>query len=69
MRSLKLHLSAFAALLPCVMAVSEGNLLVNLFGLLYAVWLIIWLNESERGKRFLRRYHAEICRIEQMLNQ
>ena len=58
---------AFVAIVPMSLVFSEGNLWVNFFGLLYIVWLCIWLHDSETGRRFLRRYYHEILRLENNL--
>lgn len=66
MKRLSLHLTAFALLIPCVAAFSEGNLLVTLCGFIYLFWLWLAANETERGRRFLRDYYREILRLERM---
>lgn len=67
MKRISLHLTAFAVLLPCVAAFTEGNIWVTFCGFLYLVWLWFAANETERGKRFLRDYYREILRLERML--
>lgn len=63
-----LHLIAFVAMMPCMLVfnVSE-EIWVNFLGFVYCAYLVILLNESEKARRFLRRYYHEILRIENML--
>ena len=67
MKRIVLHLTALAVLLPVTAVFSNGNLVFNFLGLLYAVWLFIFLNDSGTGRRFLRRYYHEILRLENMM--
>lgn len=67
MKAIKIHLTAFAVLLPLLAVVSTGNLAANFLGVLYAAGLYIYTANSERGKRFIRRYYREVLRLEDML--
>lgn len=62
-----LHLCAFLAVVPVVAVFSEGSLWINTAGMVYFVWLGIWLNDSDRGRKFLRDYTEEIERIERTM--
>lgn len=60
-----LHLIALVVLMPCVMVFNvSGEIWVNILGLIYCAYLVILANESERARRFLRRYYHEILRLE-----
>ena len=69
MKRILLHVRAFVALLPMVAVFSEGSLWVNAAGILYFVWLGIWLSDSPAGHRFLRDYYREVMRIERMMSE
>ena len=62
-----LHLTAFVAVVPVMAVFSEGSVWVNAIGMVYFVCLGIWLNDSPRGRKFLRDYCNEVHRIERML--
>lgn len=64
MKRIILHLAAFVAMLPLAAVFSEGNVIVNILGLLYFAWLFIWLNDNPTGRKLLRAYYREILRIE-----
>lgn len=66
MNSIKLHSIAFAVILPCILALLEGSLIINLVGVLY-ILLIFRLSYTKPGKRFIRRYYKEILRLESLL--
>lgn len=66
MNSIKLHSIAFAVILPCILALSEGPLIINLVGVLY-ILLLFRLSYTKPGKRFIRRYYKEILRLESLL--
>ena len=51
-------------MLPLAAVFSEGNVIVNILGLLYFAWLFIWLNDNPTGRKLLRAYYREILRIE-----
>lgn len=68
-KSILLHLRAFVCVAPVVAVFSEGSLWVNTLGLLYFVWLAIWMSDSPSGRRFVRDYYAEVLRIEHMLTR
>ena len=63
MKRIKIHIIAFAIFLPLITIFSEGNLAINLFGIIYA-FSLFWLSKTTRGKQFIRSYHKEVCRIE-----
>lgn len=66
MNSIKLHSIAFAVILPCILALSEGLLIINLIGIAYILFLFK-LSSTKIGKRFIRRYYKEILRLESLL--
>lgn len=66
MNSIKLHSIAFAVILPCILALSEGLLVINLIGIAYILFLFR-LSSTKIGKRFIRRYYKEILRLESLL--
>lgn len=66
MNSIKLHSIAFAVILPCILALLEGSLIINLVGVLY-ILLLFRLSYTKPGKRFIRRYYKEILRLESLL--
>lgn len=66
MNSIKLHSIAFAAILPCILTLSESSLIVNLAGIIYTL-LLFRLSRTKRGKRFIRSYYREILRLESLL--
>jgi len=66
MNSIKIHCLAFVVALPCILALSEGLLIINLVGILYML-LIFRLSYTKPGKRFIRRYYKEILRLESLL--
>ena len=66
MNSIKLHSIAFAAILPCILTLSEGSLIVNLMGIIYAL-LLFRLSYTKSGKRFIRSYYREILQLEALL--
>ena len=66
MNSIKLHSVAFAAILPCILTLSEGSLIINLVGILY-ILLLFRLSCTKCGKRFIRSYYREILRLEALL--
>lgn len=60
-----LHLIAVLVLMPCVMVFNvNGEIWINILGIIYCSYLVILMNESERARRFVRRYYHEILRIE-----
>lgn len=67
MNSIKIHCLAFAILMPCIMAFSEGSLVVNILGVAYML-LLFRLSGTTIGKRFIRAYYKEILRIENQLS-
>lgn len=66
MNSIKLHSIAFVVILPCILALSEGPLIINLIGIAYILFLFR-LSSTKIGKRFIRRYYKEILRLESLL--
>ena len=66
MNSIKLHSIAFAVILPCILALLEGSLIINLVGILYML-LIFRLSYTKPGKRFIRSYYREVLRLESLL--
>ena len=63
-----LHLTAFAALMPCVLLFnSNENIWVNALGFIYVAYLFLAWNESKRVRKFFRDYYREILRIERMM--
>jgi len=66
MNSIKLHSIAFAIILPCILALSEGSLIINLVGMLYTL-LLFRLSYTKPGKRFIRSYYREVLRLEALL--
>ena len=66
MSSIKLHSTAFVVALPCILALSEGLLIINLIGIAYILFLFR-LSSTKIGKRFIRRYYKEILRLESLL--
>lgn len=67
MNSIKLHSIAFAIILPCILAFSEGSLIINLLGIVYILFLFK-LSGTTIGKRFIRSYYKEILWIENQLS-
>lgn len=63
MNSIKIHCLAFAILMPCIMALSEGSLIVNILGVAY-ILVIFRLSSTTKGERFIRAYYREILRLE-----
>ena len=63
MNSIKIHCLAFAILMPCIMAFSEGSLVVNILGVAYML-LLFRLSSTTIGRRFIRTYYKEILRLE-----
>ena len=66
MNSIKLHSIAFAIILPCILALSEDLLIINLVGILYML-LLFRLSYTKPGKRFIRSYYREVLRLEALL--
>ena len=66
MNSIKLHSIAFVIILPCILALSEGQLVINLVGILY-ILLLFRLSYTKPGKRFIRSYYREVLRLEALL--
>lgn len=66
MKSIKLHCVAFVIALPCILALSEGEPVVNLIGIAYILFLFR-LSSTKIGKRFIRRYYKEILWLESLL--
>ena len=66
MNSIKLHSVAFAAILPCILALSEASLIINLVGILY-ILLLFRLSYTKPGRRFIRSYYREVLRLEALL--
>lgn len=66
MNSIKLHSVAFAVILPCILALSEGSLIINLVGVLY-ILLLFRLSYTKPGKQFIRSYYREVLRLEALL--
>ncbi len=63
-----LHLIAFVALMPCMLVFNiSGEVWINFIGFVYCAYLAILLNESEKVRRFVRRYYHEILRMENLL--
>lgn len=67
MKQVVLHLKMAAILLPLMLLFMQENVWLNCAGLFYIVWLAIFANETERGRKFCRRYYHEILRIENSL--
>lgn len=63
MKRVRLHLIAFALLLPCMMAFNEGKLVLNFLGLAW-ILVLFFLSSTMKGKRFIRDYYREILRLE-----
>jgi hypothetical protein len=63
MNRIKIHCLAFAILMPCIMAFSEGSLVINVVGLAY-ILVLFRLSSTTRGRRFIRTYYREILRLE-----
>lgn len=66
MKSIKLHSIAFAIILPCILIFSEGELIINILGLVYMLFLFR-LSGTTKGKQFVRSYYKEILRLESLL--
>ena len=66
MNRIKLHSVAFAAILPCILTLSEGSLIINLMGIIYML-LLFRLSYTKSGKRFIRSYYREVLRLEALL--
>lgn len=67
-KRIALHLTMLLVLMPCVMVFnSSSSLWVNCVGLIYCAYLAILSNESERARRFIRKYYHEILRLENMM--
>jgi len=66
MNSIKIHSLAFVIFMPCVMAFSEGSLIINAIGLAY-ILVLFKLSGTTIGKRFIRSYYKEILWIENRL--
>ena len=63
MNSIKIHCLAFVILMPCIMAFSESNPLINIIGLAY-ILVLFRLSSTTSGRRFIRAYYKEILRLE-----
>lgn len=63
MNSIKIHCLAFAILMPCIMAFSEGSLVINIIGMAY-ILALFRLSSTTSGRRFIRIYYKEILRLE-----
>ena len=66
MNSIKLHSIAFAVILPCILALSEGSSIINLVGVLY-ILLLFRLSYTKPGNQFIRSYYREVLRLEALL--
>lgn len=54
-KAILVQLAMFFALLPCILIIDEsGNFLYNVFGFLYAVFLVRWISCTSKGRKFLR---------------
>lgn len=63
MKSIKIHCLAFVILMPCIMALSESNPMINVIGIAY-ILLLFRLSSTSVGRRFIRTYYREILRLE-----
>jgi len=65
MKRIALHLTVFAVLLPSLLMFNvSGKWWINFLGVIYVAYLFIAFNESERVRRFIRRYYHEVLRLE-----
>ena len=67
MNSIKLHSVAFAVILPCILALSEGSQIINLVGGVLYILLLFRLSYTKPGKQFIRSYYREVLRLEALL--
>lgn len=63
---MKIHITAFAIILPLILIVTEGNPVINLIGLVYAL-ILYRLSKTPAGKQFICRYYREVLRLESLL--
>lgn len=67
-KRIMLHLVVFVALVPCLLMFNiSGKLWINFLGVVYFCYLLIACTESERVRRFIRRYYHEVLRLENMM--
>lgn len=67
MKTLKLHLSAFALFAPVFVLLGSANFFVMLLSGVYFGWLVFGFGQTKTGKKFYRSYYREIIRLENMM--
>lgn len=68
MKRISMHLTVFVVLLPSLLMFNvSGKWWINFLGVIYVAYLFIACNESERVRKFIRRYYHEVLRLENMM--
>lgn len=67
LKTLKLHLSAFALFAPIFVLLGSANFFVMLLSGVYFGWLVFGFSHTKVGSKFFRSYYHEILRLENMM--